>query len=288
MKFFSLITHNKGNPLDNIIATLKMLYSKISDKINIRSSCVTGYGENLIKAALNVDVGIVETMAHYKGAKFFSPDVDFILDIGGQDMKCLKINDGVITSILLNEACSSGCGSFLETFAGSLGMKIQEFAELGMKAKNPSDLGTRCTVFMNSKVKQAQKDGADVGDISAGLSYSVVKNTLFKVIKMKNKEEFGNKIVVQGGTFLNNCVLRAFELISEREAVRPNIAGLMGAFGAALISKEYAEEHALQKSSLLSRQDLNGFSVSTNLTRCGICLKEKTFEVHALLHILLK
>lgn len=277
---FSYYSHNKGNPLDNIIATLKMLYSKISDKINIRSSCVTGYGENLIKAALNVDVGIVETMAHYKGAKFFSPDVDFILDIGGQDMKCLKINDGVITSILLNEACSSGCGSFLETFAGSLGMKIQEFAELGMKAKNPSDLGTRCTVFMNSKVKQAQKDGADVGDISAGLSYSVVKNTLFKVIKMKNKEEFGNKIVVQGGTLLNNCVLRAFELISEREAVRPNIAGLMGAFGAALISKEYAEEHALQKSSLLSRQDLNGFSVSTNLTRCGICGNNCLLTIH--------
>ena len=277
---FSYYSHNKGNPLDNIIATLKMLYSKISDKINIRSSCVTGYGENLIKAALNVDVGIVETMAHYKGAKFFSPDVDFILDIGGQDMKCLKINDGVITSILLNEACSSGCGSFLETFAGSLGMKIQEFVELGMKAKNPSDLGTRCTVFMNSKVKQAQKDGADVGDISAGLSYSVVKNTLFKVIKMKNKEEFGNKIVVQGGTFLNNCVLRAFELISEREAVRPNIAGLMGAFGAALISKEYAEEHALQKSSLLSRQDLNGFSVSTNLTRCGICGNNCLLTIH--------
>ena len=277
---FFYYSHNKGNPLDNIIATLKMLYSKISDKINIRSSCVTGYGENLIKAALNVDVGIVETMAHYKGAKFFSPDVDFILDIGGQDMKCLKINDGVITSILLNEACSSGCGSFLETFAGSLGMKIQEFAELGMKAKNPSDLGTRCTVFMNSKVKQAQKDGADVGDISAGLSYSVVKNTLFKVIKMKNKEEFGNKIVVQGGTFLNNCVLRAFELISEREAVRPNIAGLMGAFGAALISKEYAEEHALQKSSLLSRQDLNGFSVSTNLTRCGICGNNCLLTIH--------
>lgn len=277
---FSYYSHNKGNPLDNIIATLKMLYSKISDKINIRSSCVTGYGENLIKAALNVDVGVVETMAHYKGAKFFSPDVDFILDIGGQDMKCLKINDGVITSILLNEACSSGCGSFLETFAGSLGMKIQEFAELGMKAKNPSDLGTRCTVFMNSKVKQAQKDGADVGDISAGLSYSVVKNTLFKVIKMKNKEEFGNKIVVQGGTFLNNCVLRAFELISEREAVRPNIAGLMGAFGAALISKEYAEEHEIQKSSLLSRQDLNGFSVSTNLTRCGICGNNCLLTIH--------
>ena len=277
---FSHYSHNKGNPLDNIINNLRTLYSKMSDKITIKGSCVTGYGENLIKAALNVDVGIVETMAHYKGAKFFSPDVDFILDIGGQDMKCLKIKDGVITSILLNEACSSGCGSFLETFAGSLGLSIQEFAQKGMEAKNPSDLGTRCTVFMNSKVKQAQKDGAEVGDISAGLSYSVVKNTLFKVIKMKNKEEFGNKIVVQGGTFLNDCVLRAFELISEREAVRPNIAGLMGAFGAAVIAKEYAEEHELQKSSLLTLQDLNGFSADTNLTRCGICGNNCLLTIH--------
>ena len=277
---FSHYSHNKGNPLDNIINNLKTLYSKMSDKITIKGSCVTGYGENLIKAALNVDVGIVETMAHYKGAKFFSPDVDFILDIGGQDMKCLKIKDGVITSILLNEACSSGCGSLLETFAGSLGLSIQEFAQKGMEAKNPSDLGTRCTVFMNSKVKQAQKDGAEVGDISAGLSYSVVKNTLFKVIKMKNKEEFGNKIVVQGGTFLNDCVLRAFELISEREAVRPNIAGLMGAFGAAVIAKEYANEHELQKSSLLTLQDLNGFTADTNLTRCGICGNNCLLTIH--------
>lgn len=277
---YSYYSHNKGNPLDNVLENLRTLYSKMSDKIVIKSSCVTGYGENLIKAALKVDVGVVETMAHYKGAKFFSPDVDFILDIGGQDMKCLKIKDGVITSILLNEACSSGCGSFLETFARSLGLSIQEFAELGMKAKAPSDLGTRCTVFMNSKVKQAQKDGADVGDISAGLSYSVVKNTLFKVIKMKNKEELGNKIVVQGGTFLNNCVLRAFELISEREAVRPNIAGLMGAFGAAIISKEYAVEHELEKSSLLSLQDINGFTTQTNLTRCGICGNNCLLTIH--------
>lgn len=277
---YSYYSHNKGNPLDNVLENLRNLYSKMSDKIVIKSSCVTGYGENLIKAALKVDVGVVETMAHYKGAKFFSPDVDFILDIGGQDMKCLKIKDGVITSILLNEACSSGCGSFLETFAGSLGLSIQEFAELGMNAKAPSDLGTRCTVFMNSKVKQAQKDGADVGDISAGLSYSVVKNTLFKVIKMKNKEELGNKIVVQGGTFLNNCVLRAFELISEREAVRPNIAGLMGAFGAAIISKEYAAEHKLEKSSLLSLQDINGFTTQTNLTRCGICGNNCLLTIH--------
>ena len=277
---YSHYSHNKGNPLDNILNNLRELYSKMGDRVIIKGSCVTGYGENLIKSALKVDMGIVETMAHYRGAKHFSPDVDFILDIGGQDMKCLKIKDGVITSILLNEACSSGCGSFLETFAGSLGLSIQEFAELGMKSKSPSDLGTRCTVFMNSKVKQAQKDGADVGDISAGLSYSVVKNTLFKVIKMKNKEELGQKIVVQGGTFLNNCVLRAFELISERDVVRPNIAGLMGAFGASLLAKEYAEENQLEKSSLLSLQDINGFSTTTNLTRCGICGNNCLLTIH--------
>ena len=277
---YSHYSHNKGNPLDNILNNLRELYSKMGDRVTIKGSCVTGYGENLIKSALKVDMGIVETMAHYRGAKHFSPDVDFILDIGGQDMKCLKIKDGVITSILLNEACSSGCGSFLETFAGSLGLSIQEFAELGMKSKSPSDLGTRCTVFMNSKVKQAQKDGADVGDISAGLSYSVVKNTLFKVIKMKNKEELGQKIVVQGGTFLNNCVLRAFELISERDVVRPNIAGLMGAFGASLLAKEYAEENQLEKSSLLSLQDINGFSTTTNLTRCGICGNNCLLTIH--------
>ena len=277
---YSHYSHNKGNPLDNILNNLRNLYSKMGDRVTIKGSCVTGYGENLIKSALKVDMGIVETMAHYRGAKHFSPDVDFILDIGGQDMKCLKIKDGVITSILLNEACSSGCGSFLETFAGSLGLSIQEFAELGMKSKSPSDLGTRCTVFMNSKVKQAQKDGADVGDISAGLSYSVVKNTLFKVIKMKNKEELGQKIVVQGGTFLNNCVLRAFELISERDVVRPNIAGLMGAFGASLLAKEYAKENNLEKSSLLSLQDINGFSTTTNLTRCGICGNNCLLTIH--------
>ena len=277
---YSHYSHNKGNPLDNILNNLRELYSKMGDRVTIKGSCVTGYGENLIKSALKVDMGIVETMAHYRGAKHFSPDVDFILDIGGQDMKCLKIKDGVITSILLNEACSSGCGSFLETFAGSLGLSIQEFAELGMKSKSPSDLGTRCTVFMNSKVKQAQKDGADVGDISAGLSYSVVKNTLFKVIKMKNKEELGQKIVVQGGTFLNNCVLRAFELISERDVVRPNIAGLMGAFGASLLAKEYAKENNLEKSSLLSLQDINGFSTTTNLTRCGICGNNCLLTIH--------
>lgn len=273
---YSFYSHNKGNPLDNIIENLKTLYKKMGDKIKIKGSCVTGYGENLIKAALQVDNGIVETIAHYKGALFFQPKVDFILDIGGQDMKCLKINDGVISSILLNEACSSGCGSFLETFANSLGMDIKEFAKLGLNSKSPADLGTRCTVFMNSKVKQAQKDGVDVGDISAGLSYSVVKNTLFKVIKIKNKEELGKYIVVQGGTFLNDCVLRAFEKIANRNIIRPNIAGLMGAFGAAIVAKERSGA----KSTLLSLKELEDFSCSTNLTRCGMCTNRCLLTIH--------
>lgn len=273
---YSHYSHNKGNPLENIITTLKELYSKLSKDITIKSSCVTGYGEALIKAALKVDIGIVETMAHYKGAQFFQPNVDFILDIGGQDMKCLKIEDGVITSILLNEACSSGCGSFLETFANSLGMDIIEFSKKGLEAKAPADLGTRCTVFMNSKVKQAQKDGVEVGDISAGLSYSVVKNTLFKVIKIKNKEELGKYIVVQGGTFLNDCVLRAFELVSDRDVIRPNIAGLMGAFGAALIAKE----ENIEKSTLLNLDELNDFYCTTNLTRCKMCTNHCLLTIH--------
>ena len=273
---YSHYSHNKGNPLENIITTLKELYSKLSKDITIKSSCVTGYGEALIKAALKVDIGIVETMAHYKGAQFFQPNVDFILDIGGQDMKCLKIEDGVITSILLNEACSSGCGSFLETFANSLGMDIIEFSKKGLEAKAPADLGTRCTVFMNSKVKQAQKDGVEVGDISAGLSYSVVKNTLFKVIKIKNKEELGKYIVVQGGTFLNDCVLRAFELVSDRDVIRPNIAGLMGAFGAALIAKE----ENIENSTLLNLNELNDFYCTTNLTRCKMCTNHCLLTIH--------
>ena len=273
---YSHYSHNKGNPLENIITTLKELYSKLSKDITIKSSCVTGYGEALIKAALKVDIGVVETMAHYKGAQFFQPNVDFILDIGGQDMKCLKIEDGVITSILLNEACSSGCGSFLETFANSLGMDIIEFSKKGLEAKAPADLGTRCTVFMNSKVKQAQKDGVEVGDISAGLSYSVVKNTLFKVIKIKNKEELGKYIVVQGGTFLNDCALRAFELVSDRDVIRPNIAGLMGAFGAALIAKE----ENIEKSTLLNLTELNDFYCTTNLTRCKMCTNHCLLTIH--------
>ena len=255
-----------GMPVDSYVE--KGILTDISDVVDEVKA--------LIKAALKVEIGIVETMAHYKGAQFFQPNVDFILDIGGQDMKCLKIEDGVITSILLNEACSSGCGSFLETFANSLGMDIIEFSKKGLEAKAPADLGTRCTVFMNSKVKQAQKDGVEVGDISAGLSYSVVKNTLFKVIKIKNKEELGKYIVVQGGTFLNDCVLRAFELVSDRDVIRPNIAGLMGAFGAALIAKE----ENIEKSTLLNLDELNDFYCTTNLTRCKMCTNHCLLTIH--------
>jgi len=264
---YSYYNSNNGSPLDTVLEVLKNLYEILPKGVKIKSSCVTGYGENLIKSALNIDIGVVETMAHYKGASFFQPEVDFILDIGGQDMKCLRVENGEIKSILLNEACSSGCGSFLETFANSLGIDIKEFAKLGLQSKSPPDLGTRCTVFMNSKVKQAQKDGVDVGDISAGLSYSVIKNTLFKVIKIKNKEELGKHIVVQGGTFLNDCVLKAFELVSGREAIRPNVAGLMGAFGAAL----FAKEHTKEESTVLNYSQLESFKYSTNLSRCGLC-----------------
>ncbi|MDP4090330.1 MAG: acyl-CoA dehydratase activase-related protein, partial [Bacillota bacterium] len=228
-----------------------------------------GYGEALIKEALRVDIGEIETIAHYKAADFFLPGVDFILDIGGQDMKCLRIKDGVIDSILLNEACSSGCGSFIETFAHSLKMSVQDFAKEALMAAYPVDLGSRCTVFMNSRVKQAQKEGASVGDISAGLSYSVIKNALLKVIKIRRPEEMGEKIIVQGGTFYNDAVLRSFELIAEREAVRPDIAGLMGAFGAALIAKERYVEG--QISTLLDEGSLNIFSSETTMRRCGLC-----------------
>ena len=260
---------NEGSPLRSTVKVLKDLYKKIPSTAKIRCSTVTGYGEGLLKAALNVDIGEIETIAHYKAAEFFCPGVDFILDIGGQDMKCLKIKDGVIESILLNEACSSGCGSFLDTFASSLGMTIDEFALKALTAEKPVDLGSRCTVFMNSKVKQAQKEGASVGDISAGLSYSVIKNALFKVIKIKNPEELGEKIVVQGGTFNNDAVLRAFEILSGREAIRPDIAGIMGAFGAALISRERCEEGKYTK--LLSADELNNFEIETKVTRCGLC-----------------
>jgi predicted CoA-substrate-specific enzyme activase len=235
----------------------------------IANSSVTGYGEGLIKAALSVDIGEVETIAHYKGAQHFVPEVDFILDIGGQDMKCIEIRKGIINSITLNEACSSGCGSFIDTFARSLNLTVQEFAEAALLADAPVDLGSRCTVFMNSKVKQAQKEGATVGDISASLSYSVIKNALFKVIKLRKPEDLGSHIVVQGGTFYNDAILRSFEAITGQKAVRPDIAGLMGAFGAAVIARNKYREG--QVSSLISKKELDNLSVSSDLSKCRGC-----------------
>ena len=277
---YSYYSNNKGTPMNTLLKEMEKLYNKLGDRIKIKGSCVTGYGEQLIKTAFNIDHGIVETIAHYKGAKHFLPNVDFILDIGGQDMKCLKIKNGVIKSILLNEACSSGCGSFLETFSNSLNIDILEFAKVGMESKEPCDLGTRCTVFMNSKVKQVQKEGAKIEDISAGLSYSVIKNTLYKVIKMKNNNELGENIVVQGGTFLNDCVLRCFELISEKSVVRPNIAGLMGAFGCAIIAKEKSKEENKGISSILTLKGLKEFSFESKLTRCKGCGNNCLLTIH--------
>jgi len=266
---YSYYGSNEGSPLKLTIKILKDLYEKLPANAKIVNTAVTGYGEGLIKAALCVDIGEVETVAHYKAADFFLPGVDFILDIGGQDMKCIRIKDGVISSVTLNEACSSGCGSFIETFAKSLKMTVEEFAKAALKSLNPVDLGSRCTVFMNSRVKQAQKEGAKVEDISAGLSYSVIKNALFKVIKVRNPEELGNKVIVQGGTFYNEAVLRGFELVSEREAVRPDIAGLMGAFGAAIIAKEkYTPEY---ETTILKKEELESFSTDVSMKRCGKC-----------------
>jgi predicted CoA-substrate-specific enzyme activase len=265
---YSFYGSNEGNPLSQVRKILKDIYSKLPKEANIRYSTVTGYGEGLIKAALKVDIGEIETVAHYKAADYFLPGVDFILDIGGQDMKCLKIKDGVIDSISLNEACSSGCGSFIETFAHSLNMDVKTFASEALSSKYPVDLGSRCTVFMNSRVKQAQKEGVSVGDISAGLSYSVIKNALFKVIKIRDPKEMGEKIIVQGGTFYNNAILRCFEQVAEREVVRPDIAGLMGAFGSALIARERCKD---QVSTLLPKEQLEELNIETAIKRCGLC-----------------
>ncbi len=260
---------NEGSPLEKAVSILKDIYSKLPEGVEIVNSAVTGYGEGLIKTALHIDIGEIETMAHYKAADYFLPGVEFILDIGGQDMKCLRIKNGAIDSILLNEACSSGCGSFIESFAKSLDMKVEDFATEALKSTAPVDLGSRCTVFMNSRVKQAQKEGASVADISAGLSYSVIKNALFKVIKLRDKSEIGDKIIVQGGTFYNNAILRCFELVSEKEVVRPNIAGLMGAFGCALIARERYIEG--EKSSIVSKAEVESFSMESSFKRCGQC-----------------
>lgn len=266
---FSHYGSNEGNPLGTTIKALTDLYQKMPRESKIVYGTVTGYGESLIKAALKIDHGEIETVAHYKGADFFLPGVDSILDIGGQDMKSLRIEDGVIHSIMLNEACSSGCGSFIETFANSVNHTIQDFSKLGLMAEKPVDLGTRCTVFMNSRVKQAQKDGATVGDISAGISMSVVKNALFKVIRMRSAEDLGDKIVVQGGTFYNDAVLRALEVLIKKEVVRPDIAGIMGAFGAAIISKDrYTPDYFTQ---MVAGDDIANFGTTTEPKRCTIC-----------------
>ncbi len=260
---------NKGRPLDMIREILSDIYSRLPKSAYIAHAASTGYGENLVKAAFSLDTSEVETVAHYTAAQFFRPDTDFILDIGGQDMKCMRIKDGVIDEVILNEACSSGCGSFLETFAASLSCSIQNFTKHALFAPQPVDLGSRCTVFMNSKVRQAQKEGATLGGISAGLSYSVIKNALYKVIKLKNPDELGKNVVVQGGTFLNDAVLRAFELLSGREVVRPAIAGLMGAYGAALIAKKRCPEEAV--SSILSSEALDAMHITQSYARCGRC-----------------
>lgn len=266
---YSYYGNNEGDPLAKLIHIMKELYDLLPPTAKLCKCTVTGYGEALIKAALHVDIGEIETIAHYKAAEHFLPGVDFILDIGGQDMKCLRIKKGAIDSILLNEACSSGCGSFLEGFSTSLNMNITDFAQSALFAKAPVDLGTKCTVFMNSRVKQAQKEGVAVSDLSAGLSYSVIKNALFKVIKLRNEKELGTRIIVQGGTFLNNAVLRCFELITGHEAVRPDIAGLMGAYGAALIAKEQFKEGEI--TSILPKDELDHFSMKASGVRCGKC-----------------
>ncbi|OOM79845.1 2-hydroxyacyl-CoA dehydratase [Clostridium sp. BL-8] len=266
---YSFYGSNEGSPLKKVVHIIKDLYEKLPEGIEIVNSTVTGYGEALIKAALHIDIGEIETIAHYKAADYFLPGVDFILDIGGQDMKCIKIKNGAIDSIILNEACSSGCGSFIESFAKSLDMKVEDFAKEAIRSKAPVDLGSRCTVFMNSRVKQSQKEGAEISDISAGLSYSVIKNALYKVIKLRDEKDIGEKVIVQGGTFYNEAVLRSFELISGREAIRPDISGLMGAFGCALIAKDrYVEE---TKSTLLPKEKINKFEMTSSFRRCGKC-----------------
>ncbi len=276
---YSYYGNNHGDPLKKLSSVLEDIYSKLPSSVEIAYSTVTGYGEAFIKAALHIDIGEIETVCHYRAADYFLPGVDFIIDIGGQDMKCMRIKEGTIDNILLNEACSSGCGSFIEGFANSLNMSVEEFASAAINAKEPVDLGSKCTVFMNSRVKQAQKEGASAADISAGLCYSVVKNALHKVIKLRNKDELGKKIVVQGGTFLNDGILRCFENISGRNVIRPEISGIMGAFGAALIAKERYYEHEnndnlnnyLIKSSLLSFEELRNLSVTKTFSRCNVC-----------------
>ena len=276
--------NNNGSTIDTAKRAIKNLKELLPSKCKIAASCSTGYGEQLLKSAFCLDYGEVETIAHYYGATFFNPNVDAILDIGGQDMKYIKIKDGYVDNVLLNEACSSGCGSFIETFAKSLDYQVKEFAKVALFSKNPIDLGTRCTVFMNSNVKQAQKEGASVSDISAGLSYSVIKNALYKVIKITDPMLLGDNIVVQGGTYYNDSVLRALEKITGRNVVRPDIAGIMGAFGAALIAKERyfltLEKEGKFESSMLSLDEIINLDYKTTIARCGKCLNNCVLTVN--------
>lgn len=275
---YSSYQSNQGKPIDVVRDTLLEMYEQYPD-VHIISGAVTGYGEDMIRNALGVDLGVVETVAHFTAAKYFMPDVEFIIDIGGQDMKCFKIRNGAIDNIFLNEACSSGCGSFLQTFASSMGYPIDEFARLGLFGDSPVDLGSRCTVFMNSSVKQAQKEGVTVENISAGLSISVIKNALYKVIRVHSADELGKRIVVQGGTFLNDAVLRAFEQELGVEVIRPDIAGMMGAYGAALYAKQMSsrkkdvleESGTVYNSAILSREELEHFNYSIKNTTCNGC-----------------
>ncbi|MDO4632355.1 MAG: acyl-CoA dehydratase activase-related protein [Eubacteriales bacterium] len=269
---YSFYSNNNGSPLKTSIQAIQEIYSLLPDTARIAFSCSTGYGEALIKSALMLDEGEVETVSHYYAASFFEPEVDCILDIGGQDMKCIKIKNHNVDSVQLNEACSSGCGSFIETFANSLNFSVSDFANEALFAEHPIDLGTRCTVFMNSKVKQAQKEGASVADISAGLAYSVIKNALYKVIKVSDASELGQHIVVQGGTFYNDAVLRSFERISGAEVVRPDIAGIMGAFGAALIARERYEDG--RETTMLSIQKINSLQFTTHMAKCKGCTNQ--------------
>lgn len=256
---------NLGNPIEVIKTELNKIYDLCKNRIKIKGSGVTGYGEELIKSAFKIDIGLVETMAHLNAARFFNPNVDFIIDIGGQDMKCFYIKNNSIDSIMLNEACSSGCGSFIETFAKSMGYDVETFSKLGLESKHPVELGSRCTVFMNSSVKEAQKEGANIEDISAGLSMSVVKNAIYKVIRAKDADDLGKNIVVQGGTFLNNAILRSFEREIDRNVIRPKIAGLMGAYGVALFARE------CQNSTIISQEELSNFTHISAPSICNIC-----------------
>ena len=273
---YSFYHSNQGNPVSIVLPQLREIYAQCGDRVTIQGAAVTGYGEDLIKNAFSCDLGLVETVAHLNAARHFTPDVDFIIDIGGQDMKCFKIRNGAVDSILLNEACSSGCGSFIETFAKALGYTIADFSKMGLFARHPVNLGSRCTVFMNSSVKQAQKDGASVEDISAGLSISVVKNAIYKVIRAASADDLGQHIVVQGGTFLNDAVLRSFELEIGREVTRPTISGMMGAYGAALAAKDAG----LTQSALLSAEALASFTHEARPATCKLCTNHCSLTIN--------